>query len=253
MSLDACAALVEKGDPDRFLAVMAAPPAARERLLPLYAFNLEVARAPWVTEQPLIAEMRLQFWRDVLVAPKPRAHEVAGPLHQVVAASGLDRDVLDRLILARHWDIHRDPHADAAAFDAYIEATAAGLMWSAGEALGARRDAEQGLRALGWASGLANYLRAVPDLEARGRIPLPDERPETVRALARKGLRKLAEARGARQGFGVGAPAGLAAWMAGPLLAQAAAEPDRVAQGALGLSEFSRRSRLLWTATTGRF
>ncbi|MFM7443344.1 MAG: squalene/phytoene synthase family protein, partial [Tabrizicola sp.] len=66
MSVDACAELVSRGDPDRFRAVMAAPAFARAQLLPLYAFNLEVARAPWVTEEPLIAEMRLQWWRDVV-------------------------------------------------------------------------------------------------------------------------------------------------------------------------------------------
>ena len=66
MTVAACAGLVERGDPDRFLAVMAAPPAARARLFPLYAFNLEVARAPWVTQEPMIAEMRLQWWRDAV-------------------------------------------------------------------------------------------------------------------------------------------------------------------------------------------
>lgn len=72
MSIAACAALVARGDPDRFAAIMAAPPAARARLFPLYAFNLEVARAPWVTKEPMIAEMRLQWWRDVLAEPIPR-------------------------------------------------------------------------------------------------------------------------------------------------------------------------------------
>ena len=66
MSLQACADLVQRGDPDRFAAAMAAPVAARKVLFPLYAFNLEVARAPWVTEEPMIAEMRLQWWRDAL-------------------------------------------------------------------------------------------------------------------------------------------------------------------------------------------
>ncbi len=50
MSIAACAALVERGDPDRFAATMAAPMAARARLWPLYALNLEAARAPWVTK-----------------------------------------------------------------------------------------------------------------------------------------------------------------------------------------------------------
>ncbi|MFN5827641.1 MAG: phytoene synthase, partial [Rhodobacterales bacterium] len=38
MTVAACAALVQRGDPDRFMAVMAAPVAARARLFPLYAF-----------------------------------------------------------------------------------------------------------------------------------------------------------------------------------------------------------------------
>jgi phytoene synthase len=44
MSLNACAALVERSDPDRFRATMAAPVAARRVLFPIYAFNVEVTR-----------------------------------------------------------------------------------------------------------------------------------------------------------------------------------------------------------------
>lgn len=250
MSIDACAALVEKGDPDRFLATMAAPPAARARLFPLYAFNLEIARVPWVTEQPLIAEMRLQFWRDVLDAPTPRAHEIAGPLHGVIQDSGLDIITLQRMIDARIWDISRDPHVSAQALAAYIEDTAAGLMWAAGQALGADRETEPALRALGWASGLANYLRAAPALKDKTREPLPDESPEAIRALAETALEKL---RFARQNRRVLGPAALSAWLAGPILSQAARKPERVLDGSLGTSEFTRRSRLLWAAGTGRF
>lgn len=58
--LTACAGLVERGDPDRFRAVMAVPVAARRILFPIFAFNIEVSRAPWVTQETVIAEMRLQ-------------------------------------------------------------------------------------------------------------------------------------------------------------------------------------------------
>ena len=57
MSIDACAEMVRAGDPDRYLSAMTAPVASRARLLVLYAFNLEVARAPWVTKEEMIAEM----------------------------------------------------------------------------------------------------------------------------------------------------------------------------------------------------
>jgi hypothetical protein len=78
-----------------------APVAARAPLFALYAFNLEVARAPWVTQEAMIAEMRLQWWRDTveeLGGPGPvRAHEVVAPLAEVVRDRHLSLAVMDRL------------------------------------------------------------------------------------------------------------------------------------------------------------
>jgi phytoene/squalene synthetase len=256
MSVDACAALVARGDPDRFAAVMAAPLAARGRLLVLYAFNLEAARAPWVTAEPMIAEMRLQWWRDVVSeaeAGRPaRAHEVAGPLAGLIAETGLPVAVMDRLIAARRWDVYRDAFADEAALQGYLEDTGAGLMWLAGRALGARAEDERGLRAFGWAAGLAGYLRAVPELEARGRIPLLDGRPEAVAALAREGLARIAAARPSLRRLPKAVrPATLAGWQAAPLLQLVAAEPARVVEGRVQLSEFARRFGLLRASLRG--
>jgi 15-cis-phytoene synthase len=250
VTVEACAALVERGDPDRFAAVMAAPPGLRGRLFVLYAFNLEVARAPWVTKEAMIAEMRLQWWRDVVAEAKPRAHEVAGPLHALIVEAGLPVAALDLLIGARRWDVYSDAFEDAAHFDRYLEETAAGLMWLAAKACGAPDRGEAAARAFGWASGLANFLRAVPELEARGRIPLVDGRADAVRDLAARGLVKIAEARRERRALGA---AMLAGWQAEALLRQVVAEPMVVAEGAMGLSEFERRGRLAWAAVSGRW
>lgn len=254
MTLDACAALVERGDPDRFMALMAAPVTARARLLPLYAFNLEVARAPWVTKEPMIAEMRLQWWRDVVPEPSPRAHEVAGPLHDLIQSGNLPLEVMDRLIAARRWDIYRDPFEDEAAFDAYIDDTAAGLMWLAARALGAPTESEAAVRAYGWAAGLATFFRAVPGLEERGRIPLVDGRPEAVSTLALKGLMRLQSAQ--KAGATVPKtirPALLPGWQTEALLRVALRDPAAVADGRLQLSEFARRGKLLWQSLTGLY
>ncbi|MES2916192.1 MAG: squalene/phytoene synthase family protein [Pseudomonadota bacterium] len=251
MTVDACAELVRRGDPDRFLAVMAAPVEARAQLLPLYAFNLEVARAPWVTEEPLIAEMRLQWWRDVVenaASGAARAHEVAGPLHDLIRDFGLPVEVLDRLIAARRWDIAREPHPGPDDLAAYLDDTGAGLMWLAARALGAPDGSEVAVRAYGWATAAAGYLQAVPALLARGRQPLPDgmSGPD----LARLGLARLAIARQARRSVPKEvAPALLAGWQTDALLRHAAAAgtPD------LHLSEFQRRWRLLRQSITGRW
>jgi phytoene/squalene synthetase len=250
MSIAACAELVQRGDPDRFLAVMAAPRDQRAQLFPLYAFNLEVARAPWVTQEPLIAEMRLQWWRDVVEnagSGAARAHEVAGPLHDLIRDFGLPVAVMDRLIAARRWDIHRDPHDGPEGLAAYLEDTGAGLMWLAARALGAPDPAEGPIRAFGWATAAAAYLRAVPELSARGRQPLPDG--VEVDELARQGLAKLAEARAARKAVPAAvAPALLAGWQTEAILRQAVA-----GRSPLGLSEAQRRWRLLWQAFSGRW
>ncbi len=257
MSISACAALVERGDPDRFAAVMAAPVGARAVLWPLYAFNLEVARAPWVTAEPMIAEMRLQFWRDVVEGAaqgQMRAHEVAGPLAEVIRIKALPVDVLDRLVEARRWDIYRDAFADRAAFDAYLDDTAGGLMWCAARALDAPAGAENAVRLYGRAAGLAAFLRAVPELEARGRIPLIDGRAEAVAALAREGLGWIAQARAMRGRVPKSVhPALLAGWQTAPVLRLAARAPQRVAAGALMRSEAALRGGLLWQAVSGRW
>lgn len=257
MTLAACAALVERGDPDRFAACMAAPPAARACLWPLYALNVEIARAAWASREPLIAEMRLQWWRDAVAdlgRGVVRAHEVMTPVAQLVRDAALPLDVLERMIDARRWDISRAPFPDRAAFDAYLENTGAGLMWLASRALGAPDAAEAMARDAGWATALAGYLRAVPELVARGRVPLMDGRAQAVADLAREGLQRIKRARTVRPALGrAAAPALLAGWQTAGLLRLAMAEPQRVAEGRLQLSEFGRRGGLLWVAVTGRW
>ena len=250
MTVAACAELVQRGDPDRFLAVMAAPALARAQLFPLYAFNLEVARAPWVTQEVLIAEMRLQWWRDVVenaASGAARAHEVAGPLHDLIRDFGLPVEVLDRLIAARRWDIHREPHDGPEALAAYLEDTGAGLMWLAARALGAPDAAERPVRDYGWASAASMYIRALPELMARGRRPLPEG--VSVQDLARKGLQKLGSARKARKAVPKDvAPALLVGWQAEAILRQVV-----TGRSSPSLSEARRRWLLLWQAFTGRW
>ncbi|PKP85394.1 MAG: phytoene synthase, partial [Alphaproteobacteria bacterium HGW-Alphaproteobacteria-2] len=110
MSLDACAGIVARGDPDRFLAAMTAPLAQRGDLLALYAFNVEVSRAPWVTPEPLIAEMRLQWWLDALdeltLGKTPRRHEVFDEISRIVRDHNLSTDLLTGLVTARRFDVH---------------------------------------------------------------------------------------------------------------------------------------------------
>src|ERR1700733_11991908 len=93
-------ALVRRADPDRFLTALFAPPDRREALLTLYAFNNELARARASTSQPMLAMIRLQWWREV-VEGVAKSHEVATPLTALLEAGILDRAESLALIDAR--------------------------------------------------------------------------------------------------------------------------------------------------------
>lgn len=246
MTVAACAEIVRRGDPDRFLATMAAPVAARAVLFPIYAFNVEIARAPWVTEEPLIAEMRLQWWADALEeiagGGAVRAHEVATPLAGVLDAAGA-RGLLPA-VAARRRDCHRQGFDDVAALRAYVMETSGELATVAAGALGAGGIAA--VREIGYAQGLANWFRAVPALISRGVGPIPDA--SGIVDLATDGLARLAVARG--QVPAPARPVTRAGWLADRTLRSAAADPAAVTGVSLHIPEFTRRGLLLWRVLT---
>ena len=250
MSTEACAKIVQTGDPDRFLATMAAPRAMRPAMFAIYAFNVEVSRAPWLTREPMIAEMRMQWWRDALEeigkGGQVRRHEVAAPLAQVLDHEGAA--ILDQLVLARKWDCYQEPFENARHFQKYIEATSAGLMWAVARAAGVRCG-QDSIRKVGAAAGLANWLCAVPELTARGRMPLVDPRPQAISDLARAALENL---RHARKSVPRDArPVTRSGWQAGRILRSAAANPAAVTDGRQHSSEFTKKLTLMMRVVTG--
>ena len=119
-------------------------------------------------------------------------------------------------------------------------------MWAAAKALGAAPQAEADIRAFGAATALTRFLAAAPDLEARGRIPLVDGRPDAVAALASNALAALpSDGTLMRQRAIIARAALLEGWQTRPLLKQIARDPRRVAEGRVGLSPIRKRARLL--------
>lgn len=257
MSYDACAAMVAERDPDRFAAAMTAPVAGRGGLMALYAFNLEIARAPFVSDEPMVAQMRLQFWADAVselfAGAAPRAHEVLPPLAETIRAHDLPRAPFERMIAARARDAARDPTRDLPALWRYLEETGGALMQLSARALDA--PADEAAHAMGAAGAAANLVAAVPALRARGHDPLPPPADAgLLRALAREGLERLAHARRLRAAAPRAArPALIAAWRAAPILRAAARAPEAALAAPPVQSEFRRRLSLITAATTGRW
>jgi phytoene/squalene synthetase len=251
------AALVERGDPERFRTAMTAPAAAQPGLLALYAFNLEIARAAWVASEPLLAGIRLQWWQEAIDeiydGRPPRRHEVVEPLARTIGDDDLPRRLFSELIDARRADVEPRPHADRAALALYLDHTAGHLMELAARHLGAGGAALPVVRDFARGAGTAALLRAVPALRARGRDPLPAG--EDPAALARDGLAALARARAHRERVPPAAlPALLPGWQADRVLARIAADPaGALTPGALEVSDFRARAALLWRGLSGRW
>ncbi|MDO5613978.1 MAG: squalene/phytoene synthase family protein [Paracoccus sp. (in: a-proteobacteria)] len=250
MTLNACAEVLRQHDPDRFGMAMAAAPDDRAALLTLYALNLELARAPFQSGEPMLAEMRLQWWDDRLAemgqGAAPPLHDVLTPLCE---AWGTRAGSLTPLAEARRRDCARQPFADADQVVAYVDATAGALMAAATGALGGADAALVADQARG--AGLAAWLRALPQLTAINMgFPLPD--PAPARALAAEGLAALDRAARAPRGAAPrrAAPALFTGAGARAVLRHIAAGADPFAPHPT-LSEFRRRAALARLALTG--
>ncbi len=133
-------AVVRQHDRDRYRTALFAPFDRHEALFALYAFNYEIARVRESVTQPMLGQIRLQWWREVVAAAyagmPPRQHIVAAPLAAVIREHVLGRGHFDRLIDAREQDLADEPPATLSALEQYAEATAATLICLAVEILG---------------------------------------------------------------------------------------------------------------------
>lgn len=179
-SLSYCGAELRRHDHDRFLTCLFAPATRREALYALYTFNLEVARTAEVVSEPMIGQIRLQWWRDAVAEiyeGRPRQHQVVQPLAEAVQAHSLTRSHFARLIDGREQDLDSDPPEDLAALEGYAEATGASLVRLALEILGVTRSAGEAAfaagRHVGIAWALTGLLRAVPFHAQQKRLYLP--------------------------------------------------------------------------------
>ncbi len=144
--------IVRRHDPDRFFTSLFAPAERRGALWALYAFNHELARARESVREPMMALIRLQWWREVVEGAR-RRHEIAEPLRDALDAGALRQADLIAAIEGREADLP----ITAEAWIAYVDSTAGTVAAAAGHALGAEE--VDAIQAAGAAYGAAGVLR----------------------------------------------------------------------------------------------
>lgn len=251
MSLTDCAELVKQADEDRFLSVMAAKPGFRATLFALYAFNVEISKAAWASNEPMLCQMRLQYLRDLIDAiyagETLPTTPVAQPLADVIKAGAVPQQKLIEMIEVRSWDVERQPFESIDHFSKYLQHSAGNLMQVAASAIGADHGDLAVIQTHGTTMGLAKFLIAVPGLIGHGVAPLLDETPDALAELARVALGQLKQAKTAKSAQ----PAVLAGFDSKRVLQLVQNAPERVLEGRLQASPFRRKTSLLIASLRG--
>lgn len=173
--------LVHTEDHDRYLTAVTAPELARDAIMTLYAFNIEVAKVRESVSETLIGQMKLQWWRDLIAsiyenAQVPKGNPVVEALAEVIPASKLSRGHFEALLDARARDMSDETPADVEALESYAEGTSASLTALVLEALDVRDAPSHAAgRHVGISWALTGMLRAVLFHARANRFLLPQD------------------------------------------------------------------------------
>ncbi|MEE8334269.1 MAG: phytoene/squalene synthase family protein [Alphaproteobacteria bacterium] len=173
-----CATELRRHDRDRYLVSLFAPDPERRALFALYAFNLEISKIRESVSEPMLGEIRLQWWRDALDGIKagaPRQHTVVLALSAAVGRHDLSIDRMGRIIDSRAFDLEDRQPANLEELTAYAGDSSGELACLALEVLGVRDPPAMAAgHAVGVAWALVGLIRAVPFHATQRRCYLPE-------------------------------------------------------------------------------
>lgn len=176
-----CEELLRTRDRDLWLACLFAPQEARRHIHALYAFAQEAADVSGKVTQPLLGEMRLQWWIDALEnaaaqGEGARANPIADALIDTIELFALPRDEFVALAEAHVFDLYDDRMPSWSALEDYCRATASAPIRWAARILGANSQspAARAFEEAGVALGLTRIAHAIVGSPGQLKF-LPDE------------------------------------------------------------------------------
>jgi 15-cis-phytoene synthase len=167
-------------DYSAYLAALFAPSPHREPIATLYTFRAELAFIPSLVSDPLPGEIRLQWWKDVVMGERDgeaAGHPVASALLTVMKQHNLPRLTLAAMADARITDLYQDPMPDTKSLEAYLgetQSTVLQLALMITNADAARLAADASGHA-GIAIGIADIIERMPWLMRRSLVLIPGD------------------------------------------------------------------------------
>lgn len=207
MQLSAVGKTAHQGDPARFEAAMFASEQRREDLFALIALNVELSRIPDTVSEPMLGEIRLQWWDDAIEAlfdgGPVAGHEVITALAAPIRDGRLPKDRLLDLIDARRMALGDEALDKFETLDRLITRTGGALAALQIAALGGDQAAKDVAANAGWAEGAGRLVAALPAMLGSGQIDAeiietgkaPPALAALIQTLAETGAAKLNHAR----------------------------------------------------------
>ena len=173
-------------EPERYLAATLAQEPERAALIAIAFYAAELTHIVQSTTQPMLGEIRLQWWRDALDTTMGGAltgNPAADALGHAIQRFAIPVPMLLSMSEARAWDLYGDPMPDEASLEGYLAKTEAVPFELALRVLGVSAGHAGPLAArAGRAFGLTRLLASWPAKYVTGRLALP------LTVLARFGL-----------------------------------------------------------------
>jgi 15-cis-phytoene synthase len=239
--------LVAKGDKDRYLSSLFAPPDARPHLLALYAFNLEITRIHETVSNPQIGLIRHQWWLDTvdgIYAGQTQNHPIAQALATAIERANLPKHALRNLITAHEFALFDDVMPTLSDLEGHLGETSSSLIQMAALILGDNPPEAAGLA--GVAQGIASVLRAKRKSFLPADMVQELGQNETIEHLKAHAQKRLQEARSISI-----VPAALPAFLPVSLtsLYLSRITPNSIKD----ISQLRRQFALWWAARNNRF
>ncbi len=162
-----CLDLVRSDDPDRYLLSLFAPQRVHRGLWALYAFNQEVAKIRETVSEPMLGEIRIQWWQDVIneiEEGRVREQPVIIELANLMTEHASIKLELNELLAARRNEISGEGSADFGSLKLYANQVGGALYYAASKIIHSKltKEAGQAARYLGAGWAMLGLVRALP-------------------------------------------------------------------------------------------
>ena len=179
---ESCAVLLRQLDPERFLCAFFAPIEYRSAVFAVLAFAAEIGRISMVVNEPLLGEIRLNWWREavdrIYTNKKVENHTVIKALAIAIARFDLPQGYFEAAFSARCRDFDSSSApANIAELESYARSVSGGiheLMLHICFEFPSPLSLEKA-RKIGTAWALIGLVRASMAMARIGRVLIPEE------------------------------------------------------------------------------